>query len=121
MINSNRIVPVTATDLISLYGTIFTISTGGEGNPPTALSADGIGEFSVSAAGTFLANEPVVSCDFAAAADGAIVLFVPAYDFKGFTIAGEAAEYTGDVDADGCTLYSVGYANDALTVIKVGF
>ena len=113
MINNDRIVPVQATDLLSLYGTMLII---GEVNV-SKLEAGEIGEFTVAANGTYLANEPVKTLDFAATATAAEVYFIPAYDFEDITIAGAAEEVT--VDPDGCTLYHAALSSGAVTVTKI--
>lgn len=119
MINQNRIVQVTATDLISLYGLILNV--GGE-NVSALAATDTQGDFSVTAAeGKLLANEPVATLDFAATVSSANVYFVPAYDYAGFTVAGAAVTTTGEVEADGRTLYLATLADSAITITKVGF
>ena len=119
MINNDRIVPVTATDLITLYGLILNVG----GKKVTALEAlDTAGDFSVTEAdGALLANEPVATLDFGEDVSTASVYFVPAYDYAGFTINGSAITPTGDVEADGCTLYLASLADGAVTITKVGF
>ena len=58
MINKDRIVPVMATDLISLYGVILLQDSNNSGL--TKLSADTIGEFQVKTnSAKLLAAEPV--------------------------------------------------------------
>lgn len=119
MINQDRIVPVTATDLITLYGLILNVG----GKKVTALEAtDTAGDFSVTEAdGALLANEPVATLDFGEDVSTASVYFVPAYDYAGFTINGSAITPTGDVEADGRTLYLASLADGAVTITKVGF
>ena len=119
MINSNRIVPVQKTDLLSLYGTVLNLI----GTSYTVLqSTDVEGNFAVTAsgaAGNKLANQPVKTLDFTSGTTSGTVYFIPAYDFEGFKIAGVAATATGNVDADGATLYKVVLADAALTVTKL--
>ena len=118
MINTDRIVPVMATDLITLYGLILKV---GEINVD-ALEATTPGVFEQpTTAKTVLANEPVKSFDFGSSAATGTVYFVPAYDYVGFTKNGEALPVTGDVEADGCTLYSAALASNAVTITKIGF
>ena len=50
----------------------------------------------------------------------ATVYFVPAYDFAGFKIDGTAVTATGNVEADGRTLYLATLATGAVTITKVG-
>lgn len=121
MINTERIVPVTATDLLSLYGLILKLAAS---TAPTALEADDTaGGFTVSTnSATLLANEPVASLNFASGVTASTVYFVAAYDYSGFTINGAATETAGaDVDADGRTLYSATLASGTVTIAKVGF
>ena len=119
MINTERIVPVMATDLLTLYGNILTIA----GETVAALQATSVGVFSLTtaASGDQLAAEPVESLDFAEGVSAATVYFIPALNYQGFTIAGEATTPTGAVVADGSTLYKAELADSAVTITKVGF
>lgn len=124
MINSDRIVPVTATDLISLYGLI--LKQDSNNSALVALDATNPGEFEVtSASGSLvLADEPVASLDIASGVSSVKIYFVPAYDYKGFTVNGSAATIAAGSDAvsaDGRTLYSATLASGAITIAKVGF
>lgn len=119
MINTNRVVPVQKTDLLSLIGTVLGLI----GTSYTVLAATTIeGAFSVTgsgSAGNFLANQPVQTLDFPSGVTGATVYFVAAYDFAGFTIAGAAATPTGTVQPDGVTLYKAVLSSGAITVTAV--
>lgn len=115
MINNDRIVPVSATDLLSLYGVILQAS----GKNVTAVAASNPGQFSITATGAQLANEPIATCDFGASS--ATLYFVPAYNFSGFTVNGVAATVSGDIVADGKTLYTATLASGNITIAKVGF
>lgn len=119
MINNNRIVSVTATDLLSLYKTIL----GAASVSATAISATDIGVFSVTGtgdAGTKIANEPVKSLDFVSGVTAAVVYFVAAYDYKGFKVAGVDVETAGaDVVADCATLYTATLSSSTVTIAKV--
>lgn len=119
MINTDRIVPVLATDLITLYGTIMKLA----GTSVTAVQADTPGEFALtSGSGNLLAAEPVKTLDFGSGVTSAVVYFVPAYDYAGFTVAGAAVTPSGDaVNADGATLYTATLASGAVTIAKKGF
>lgn len=121
MINTDRIVPVTAVDLISLYGLILKQDSNNSGL--VALDATNPGEFEVaSSAGSLLiADEPVASLDFASGYSAGTVYFVPAYDYVGFTINGSAVTPTGTVNADGRTLYKAVLGSGAITITQVGF
>lgn len=122
MINNNRIVPVSAIDLISLYGLILKQDTT---NNSTLAKVDAVsdnGIFEITSASTpLIASEPVKSCDFAAAVTSATLYFVPAYDFAGFTLNNAATVPTGTIVADGRTLYKAVLATGAITVTKCGF
>lgn len=119
MINTDRIVPVMATDLLTLYGNIFKIA----GETITALQAVSVGVFELTAeaSGDQLAAEPVETLDFADGVSAATVYFIPALNYQGFTIAGAATTPEGDVVADGSTLYKAELADSAVTISKVGF
>lgn len=126
MINKDRIVPVMATDLISLYGVILLQDSNNSGL--AKLSADTIGEFQVKTnSAKLLAAEPVKKLDFDATASSVTagtVYFVAAYDYEGFSIDGVAetpAAGSVTVEADGCTLYKAVLASGDITITKVGF
>lgn len=120
MINNDRIVPVTAVDLLSLYGLILKVG----GVSVTALDATNTaGGFSQSTdSATILCSEPVASLNFTSGVTAGTVYFVPAYDYSGFTIDGAAVTTTGEtVQADGRTLYSATLASGGVAIAKVGF
>lgn len=118
MINTDRIVPVTVTDLLTLYGNVLKIA----GKTINAVQAVNIGVFEVEDATTeLIAAEPVVTLDFADGVSSATVYFIADYNYSGFTIDGAAATVTGTVEADGKTLYKAVLATGAVTVSKVGF
>lgn len=124
MINTDRIVPVQATDLISLYGLILLQDSNNSGL--TALDASNIGEFQItSGSNVLIADEPAKVIDIDATASSVsacTVYFVPAYDYKGFTIDGAAVVTAGaTVNADGRTLYKATLSNGTITIAKVGF
>lgn len=123
MINTDRIVPVTATDLITLYGLI--LKQASANSSLAKLEADGIGEFQVkSGSAPLLAAEPAKKIDIDATASSvsaATIYFVPAFDYKGFSIDGADITPTGDVVADGRTLYKATLASGAVTIVKAGF
>lgn len=124
MINTDRIVPVQATDLISLYGLILLQDSNNSGL--TALDASNIGEFQIkSGSNVLIADEPakVIDIDATASSVSACnVYFVPAYDYEGFTIDGVAVVTAGaTVNADGRTLYKATLSSGTITIAKVGF
>jgi hypothetical protein len=119
MINEDRIVQVSAIDLLSLYGLILKqVNT-----TLAALDAeDTEGDFSVTdGSAPLLASEPVKSIDIDSGVTAATVFFVPAYNFEGFSLAGVMTAHTGTVDPDGRTLYKAVLASGAITVTKAGF
>ena len=119
MINQDRIVPVMATDLITLYGLILKV---GSVDVSALAAVDCAGDFSVTTDdATLLASEPVSALDFGEDVSTSTVYFVPSYDYTGFTINGVAASTTGEVAADGATLYKAELATNAVTITKVGF
>ena len=124
MINKDRIVPVQATDLLSLYGLILKMDS----NNSTLAKRDALdvdGNFKVtSGSAPLLCSQPAETIDIDATASSvssATIYFVPAYDYKGFTIDGSAVTPTGSVDADGVTLYKAVLSTGAITITKVGF
>ena len=119
MINQDRIVPVTKTDLLTLYGTVLKAAN----VSVTALNAADVeGNFEQDTnSATVIASEPVKSLNFGSSVTAATVYFIAAYDYTGFTKTGATLTVTGDVDADGSTLYSATLSTNALTIAKVGF
>lgn len=119
MINTNRIVQLNKTDLLTLLGTMMALA----GTSVSAVSATEPGVFKLtSGSGNLLANEPVKSLDFGEDVTAAVVYFIPALDYEGFSIDGTAAVPSGaEVAADGVTLYSATLATGAITIAKVGF
>lgn len=118
MINDERIVQITNLDLLTLYGTVLKIA----GETISKLEASDPAEFSVTADGDYIANEPLKNLDFASTATSGNVYFVAAYDYKGFKIAGSDVVTTGDtVEADGRTLYKATLASGAVAIEKIGF
>lgn len=122
MISEDRIVSVTKTDLITLYGVILKAA-----NVDVAkLDATATGTFKISSTLTtdyVLADEPVKSLDIASTVTSASIYFVAAYDFEGFTVGGASANIASasvDVEADGNTLYLAALADGEITVSKVG-
>lgn len=119
MINNERIVSVTATDLLSLYKTIL----GAASVSVTKLAPTAIGTFAVTGtgdAGNLIASEPVKSLDFVSGVTAGVVYFVAAYDYEGFKVAGTAVETAGaDVVADGATLYTATLSSSTVTIAAV--
>ena len=118
MINENRIVPVTATDLITLYGTIMKLA----GTSITAVNATtDDGQFAAEVSGNMLASEPVKGFNITSGSS-CVIYFVPAYNYDGFAISGTAVETAGvDVVPDGRTLYTATLSSGSITIAKAGF
>lgn len=119
MINQDRIVPITKTDLLTAYGTMLKIAS----VSVSALNAaDTAGDFEQTTnSATVICSEPVKALNFGSSVTAATVYFVPAYDYKGFTKTSATLTVSGDVTADGSTLYSATLSTNTLTIAKVGF
>lgn len=119
MINTNRIVPIEVYDLLSMIGLVMKLN----GTSVEAVSAVDPAIFDVqSGSGNLLANEPVKSLNFGEAVTSAVVYFIPAYDYEGFSVNGVKVDTEGaDVEADGRTLYTATLATGTVTIAKVGF
>lgn len=115
MINTNQIVPVTALDLLTLYSVILKAA-----NVSVAKLAGADGAYSVAANGTYLADAPVETLDFASTASAATVYFVAGYDFAGIKKAGVAQTLATAPEPDGRTLYTATLSSGSVTVAKVG-
>ena len=77
MINNDRIVPITRTDLLSFFAAIFKVSTG---NAMNILPVeDGTVTLPAGASGAYLAAEPLKVLP--TIGNGVTIYFVPAYDF----------------------------------------
>lgn len=120
MINTDRIVPITKVDLISMYGLILLQAS--DNSSMTALQANDVaGDFSCGT-GIKLAAQPVKSCDFTGSSG--TLYFVPAFDYVGFTVSGAAATIADNdvvVDPDGHSLYKAVLSSGTVTITKVGF
>lgn len=120
MINNDRIVPITAVDLLTMYGLVLAV---GLDSAPTALDAtDTDGDFSQTTnSATVICSEPVKTFNFGSSVTAATVYFVPGYDYSGFTKTGATITVSGDVVADGRTLYKAVLSSGTVTITKVGF
>lgn len=121
MINTNRIVPVTKIDLISLYALIMSLV----GTSYTTIDATDVnGDFEMeSGSGNVIASQPVTTFDFATGVSSAKVYFVPAFDYVGFSINGTAVTpqpASVEVAPDGVSLYTATLASGKVTIAKVG-
>ena len=120
MINKDRVVPVTATDLVTLYALILS-AAGTTVSAVEAKNPEGEFEIEENPANALIAAEPVKNFDFAGTTDAAVVYFVPTYDYEGFKIAGAAVETAGEeVVADHANLYTATLATGTVTIAKVG-
>lgn len=116
MINDSRIVPVQKTDLISLWAGVLALAN----ISATKLDAAEIGTFSQTTnSATVICSEPVTSFNFGSSVTAATVYFIPGVDYKGFTKTSATLTVTGDVVADGVTLYSASLSTNALTITKI--
>lgn len=127
MINSDRIVPVTKTDLISLYSVIL-MQASGNSSLAKLASNDIAGNFQIKTNNAVvIADQPVVSCDIDATASSVsacTLYFMADPAFTGFTIDGvaeEAADGSVDVVAGSADLYKAVLASGDITITKVGF
>lgn len=121
MVNNNRIVPVQKTDLLSLYATMLQVMLG-MGETPTELkvlpSETVDGQFAVTEAGTYIANQPVKTMSLPA--EGTVsVYFVADYDFDGFYVNDTKVEMDDDIKTDATTLYIAGTNAGAVRVMAV--
>lgn len=123
MINDARIVPITSVDLITMYGLILdAAATAASGTSPEKLAASDVATFAVDTnSKTYIAAEPVKALTFGSSITACTLYFVPALDYEGFTKTGATLTVTGDVDADGKTLYKATLSTNAMTIAKVGF
>ena len=124
MINKDRIVPVTKTDLLSLVGMMLTIK---ETSYTVLASKDVEGNFEVTgsgAAGNKLADQPVKTIDFKSGVTSGTVYFVAADDYEGIKVAGAAATFNSsyldddDVKADG-SVYKAVLGSGEITLTSV--
>lgn len=121
MINTNRIVPITAVDLISMYGLILLQDSNNSGLAAVQAS-DVDGDFTISTTGIKLAAQPVKSVNITVAS--ATLYFVADYAYEGFTVNGSAATIADndvEVVADGRTLYKAVLSSGTVTITQVGF
>ena len=117
MINTNRIVPIEKVDYLTLVSQVLDIASV---SATKLAGANGVFAQDTNSA-TVICSEPVKTLNFGSSVTAATVYFIPAYDYKGFTKTSATLTVTGDVDADGATLYSATLSTNALTIAKVGF
>ena len=126
MINKNRIVPVTKTDLLTLYATnINFVLTTSEANSLTILNPEDVqGNFLLkeNSGVMYFCNQPVKSLNISTIGP-VTVFFVAAYDFEKVyvneeDVFAEGSLLNSDVIKDCATLYFAYVNIDA--VIKIG-
>lgn len=121
MINTNRIVPVKSTDLLSLYGTMLTIA----GLTINAVNANGIGDFNLaSGSGNLIASEPVKTFNISNNVSSITIYFVADFGYEGFTINNASATIADNgvtVEKDSATLYKAVLSGGTITITKAGF
>ena len=110
MINTNRVVPITKIDWLSLIGTVLGIG----GTSYGVLDAENVeGNFDLTgsgAAGNKLCGQPVKTLNFHTGVTSGTVYFVAAHDFAGITFHEGTATFNSsyldndDVIKDGVTL-----------------
>lgn len=117
MVNNERIVPIMKIDRLSAIGEVLALTSVSYSVLETGTVT---GEFEVSEAGTYLANQPVKSFNFGTGVSSGAVYFIPAFDYAGFKVNGSAVETSGDVvNADGVSLYSATLADGAVTIATI--
>ena len=119
MINTQKIVPIQRTDLLTLLGTVLNIAN------ISAEKLTGVnGKYEVKTnSKVYIADAPVKSLDIDATASSVTattVYFVAAYDFAGVTKDGTAVTSTAVVP-DASTLCKAVLDSGTVTVSKVGF
>lgn len=93
MINKDRIVPITRTDLLSFFAAI--LNTVGQAPVIVLQVEDGAVTLPAGASGAYLAAEPIKALPEIGA--GVALYFVPAYDFETvLTPAGGAPEFVAN-------------------------
>lgn len=117
----DRIVSVTTTDLLTLYGVIMKLAN----KTVTAVNAkedSSNGQFEItSGSGNVFATEPVKNFTIGSSVTSVNVYFVPAYNYSGFVLGTTPVTTTGDeVVADGRTLYLAALSSGTITITKQG-
>lgn len=118
MINTDRIVPVTVTDLLTLYGNILKIANV---SVEKLTGVNGVYQVKTNSK-VYICDEPVESLDIDATASSVsanTTYFIPGYDFQ--EVSKDGTKVTATVEADGRTLYKAVLDSGTVTVSKVGF
>lgn len=118
MINSNRIVPITNIDLITMYSVALSTLEAA----PEKLAATTQGIFSQNTNNkVVMCDEPVKSFNFGSSASAGTVYFVAAPDYEGFKVQTIKVSTAGTtVKPDSRTLYKAVRASGTITVSQVG-
>ena len=113
MINNDRIVPIQKIDFLSMIGIHFALSGW---NYTVVRSADVEGNYTVEVNEelVYLCDQPVkmINLKPGEGIADSMFYFVPAYDFSGFYVNGEAAtiaDGSAEIKPDGVTLYEAEY------------
>lgn len=127
MINTNRIVPITKCDLITMYALIL-LQNSNNSSLAKLVADDVEGDYTIKTnSAVLIADQPVKSVDIDATASSvsaATLFFVPAFDYEGFTVNGSAATIADNdvtVNPDGHTLYKAVFGSSTVTITQVGF
>lgn len=124
MINKDRIVPVTATDLLTLFYTINSIAANGNKYVLATTSKIGVYDFQATGlANSIICSEPVKKMNIGLGFQGSIY-FIPDYDFEGITYNGAPAVFNSETDeiiADGASCYLAFYDADKSAVGVINF
>ena len=123
MINTNRIVPVTKIDLITLYGMIL-LQNSSNSALAKLVATDVEGDYAIASSGVYLADQPLQTGVFGSSVTSGTIYFVAGFNYAGFTKTGATLTVTnptGGVVADGHTLYKAVLSTNALTITQVGF
>lgn len=122
MINKDRIVPISKTDLLTMVGMVLNLI----GTSYDVIASKNVdGDFDVTgsgAAGNKLVNQPAKTIDFKSGVTSGTVYFVASYDFDGIKVAGAAAtiaDGSATVKNDGATLYKAVLADSTVTISAV--
>lgn len=120
MINNERIVPVTRTDLLSLYATVLK-QNADNAALEVLKSGDVIGNFKIEdGTNPLIADQPVVTCDIASGVD-ATIYFIADPHYIGFSVDGAVVETTGDtVEAKNATLFKAVVTGGAVAITNMG-
>lgn len=123
MINEKRIVPIVEIDLISMYGfALAAAAAAASADAPEKLEASDVATFAIDTnSKTYIAAEPVKDLTFGSSVTAGTVYFIPSLDYVGFKKTGATLTVTGDVVADGRSMYKATLSTNALTITKIGY